>query len=185
MSAEKNIEQTGPGFRPQLVSGSISLLVAADENNVIGKDNKLPWHMPNDLKYFKNQTWGMPVLMGRKTFESIGKPLPGRKNIVITRNKEWQKEGILVVHSIDQAIEKANEMAVKEIFVIGGAEIFSTAYKTASRIYLTRIHHKFDGDVFFPEVSAKEWTLVQNRYCAADEKNAYAHSFQLWEKASN
>src|SRR5215217_6831480 len=109
----------------------ISLLVAADENNIIGKDNKLPWHLPNDLKYFKNLTWGMPILMGRKTFESIGKPLPGRKSIVITRNTDWQKEGVDVVHSIEEAIKKAESFGVKEVFVIGGAEIFKTSFPNA------------------------------------------------------
>src|SRR3954470_23147843 len=92
----------------------LSLLVAADEKNVIGKNNTLPWHLPSDLKYFKNQTWGMPILMGRKTFESIGKPLLGRKNIVITRNRDWKKEGVEVVHSLEAAIEKAEASGVKE-----------------------------------------------------------------------
>lgn len=160
----------------------LSLLVAADEQNVIGKNNQLPWHLPNDLKYFKNQTWAMPILMGRKTFESIGKPLAGRKSIVITRNKEWKHDGVSVVHSIDQAIALAMEMGVKEVFVIGGAEIFLSAFPRAGRIYLTRIHHTFDGDVYFPDVSSGEWNLVGNRFCSTDEKNAYAHSFQVWER---
>src|SRR5215213_8612683 len=124
----------------------LSLLVAADENNTIGKDNKLPWHLPNDLKYFKNQTWAMPILMGRKTFESIGKPLPGRKSIVITRSDHWHYEGVDVVHSVDEAIAKAKQLGVKEVFVIGGAEIFKTSFNQANRIYLTRIHHQFEGD---------------------------------------
>jgi dihydrofolate reductase len=160
----------------------LSLLVAADENNIIGKDNKLPWHLPNDLKYFKNQTWAMPILMGRKTFESIGKPLQGRKSIVVTRNKEWKHDGVEVVHSVAQAIEKAKEFGVKEIFVIGGAEIFQTAFEQANRVYLTRIHHQFDGDAYFPNVSEKGWSLVQSRFCAADEKNKYDHTFQVWER---
>jgi dihydrofolate reductase len=161
----------------------ISLLVAADEGNIIGKNNKLPWHLPNDLKYFKNQTWGMPILMGRKTFESIGKPLQGRKSIVITRNKEWVQTGVDVVHSIVEAVQRAGEYGAKEIFVIGGAEIFKTTFQEANRIYLTRIHHSFDGDAFFPKISEKEWKLVRNRDCMADEKNAYAHSFQVWERS--
>ena len=160
----------------------LSLLVAASENNVIGKDNQLPWHLPNDLKYFKNQTWGMPILMGRKTFESIGKALQGRKSIVITRNAAWQHENVDIVHSVEEAIAKAKEYGVKEIFVIGGAEIFNTAFEKADRIYLTRVHHQFEGDAFFPEVSASGWNLVQSRFCPADEKNAYAHSFQVWER---
>src|SRR5215204_5513926 len=151
----------------------LSLLVAASENHVIGKDNKLPWHLPNDLKYFKNLTWGMPILMGRKTFESIGKALPGRKSIVITRNNNWQHEGVEVVHSIEEAIKKAESFGVKEIFVIGGAEIFNTSLPKADRIYLTRIHHNFDGDAHFPQVSLQEWNLTSSRFCEADEKNPY------------
>ena len=160
----------------------LSLLVAASENNVIGKDNQLPWHLPNDLKYFKNLTWGMPILMGRKTFDSIGKPLPGRKSIVITRNMDWQQEHVVVVHSIDGAIEKARQDDVKEVFVIGGAEIFHTSFKTASRIYLTRVHAEIDGDVFFPELQESDWKLISAKRCEADDKNAFAHTFQVWER---
>jgi dihydrofolate reductase len=161
---------------------TLSLLLAAAENNVIGKDNKLPWHLPNDLKYFKNLTWGMPVIMGRKTYESFGKPLRGRRNIVITRNKDWKGEGVDMVNSIEEAIELAKESAVKEIFIIGGGEIFKTILPKADRIYLTRIHHSFDGDAFFPEIKENEWQLVNERRCEADEKNVYAHSFQVWER---
>jgi dihydrofolate reductase len=159
----------------------LSLLVAADENNVIGKDNKLPWHLPDDLKYFRNQTWAMPILMGRKTFESIGKPLPGRKSIVITRSTDWKHEGVSVVHSIAEAVEEATTLGVKEIFVIGGAEIFKTSFSRANRIYLTRIHHKFEGDAYFPELSS-DWQLARSRFCKADNKNAYAHTFEVWER---
>jgi len=160
----------------------VSLLVAAGENNAIGKDNALPWHLPNDLKYFRNQTWAMPVLMGRKTYDSIGRPLPGRQNIVITRNRHWNAEGITVVHSLREALEAAQRLDVKEIFVIGGAQIFTEAFPVAGRIYLTRVHHSFEGDVFFPDIDPSQWTLVSSRYCAADEKNAYAHTFEVWEK---
>jgi dihydrofolate reductase len=160
----------------------VSLLVAASENNIIGKDNQLPWHLPNDLKYFKNLTWGMPILMGRKTFDSIGKPLPGRKSIVITRNSDWQHEGVDVVHSIEDAIQKAESYGVKEIFVIGGAEIFETSLPTANRIYLTRIHQEFEGNVFFPQLSEEDWQLTSSRYCEADEKNIYHHTYQVWNR---
>lgn len=163
----------------------ISLLLAASENNVIGKDNKLPWHLPNDLKYFKNLTWGMPILMGRKTFDSIGKPLPGRKSIVITRNKEWQHEGVDVVHSLDEAAERATAYGAKEIFIIGGAEIFQSALPQADRIYLTRIHHHFDGDTFFPTLPPTQWQLASERFCEADEKNPYNHTYQVWERTAN
>lgn len=160
----------------------VSLLLAASENNVIGKDNQLPWHLPDDLKYFKNMTWGLPILMGRKTFDSIGKPLPGRKSIVITRDNNWTRDGVEVVHSIEDAIKKAESFGAKEIFVIGGAQIFNTALPMANRIYLTRIHQRFNGDVFFPEISEQEWGLVSSRFCPADEKNAYDHTYQVWQK---
>ena len=124
----------------------------------------------------------MPILMGRKTFESIGKALAGRKSIVITRNNGWQHEGVDVVHSIGEAITKAETFGVKEIFVIGGAEIFNTALPDAGRIYLTRIHHAFDGDVFFPEIKESEWKPATSRYCEADEKNPYNRTYQIWER---
>jgi len=160
----------------------ISFIVAAAENNVIGKDNQLPWHLPNDMKYFKNQTWGMTVIMGRKSLESLGKPLQGRKNIVVTRNKDWKREGAEVAHSIDEAIELAKKTGANEIFIIGGAEIFKAAMPVADRIYLTRIHHKFEGDAYFPEVEESQWQLVQSRFCNADDKNQYPHTFQVWER---
>lgn len=160
----------------------LSLLVAADEGNVIGKDNRLPWHLPGDLKYFKNQTWGMPILMGRKTFDSIGKPLPGRKNIVITRNPEWRHENVTTVHSIEDAIAAAEEAGAREVFVIGGAEIFRSAWPQAQRIYLTRIHHRFEGDSFFPDL-ADGWKRVRSRFCAANDKDPYDHTFEVWERA--
>lgn len=160
----------------------LSLLVAADEDNVIGKDNQLPWHLPNDLKYFKNLTWGLPIVMGRKTFESIGKPLPGRTNIVITRNTGYKAEGTEVVHTIEAALQVAQQKGAKEIFVIGGAEIFNSVFNQAHRIYLTRIHHRFEGDVFFPQPDG-HWKLVKAQPYKADEKNGYDHTFQVWEKA--
>ena len=180
---EEKKESIGPNLPLQAETGglTLSLLVAASENNVIGKDNKLPWHLPADLKYFKNLTWAMPILMGRKTFESIGKALPGRQSIVITRNNDWQQDGVDAVHSIEEAIAKAQSLGAKEIFVIGGAEIFNTALPQADRIYLTRIHHHFEGDAFFPELT-DEWDLVSERICEKDEKNIYNYSFQVWER---
>ena len=161
----------------------ISLLVAASENNVIGKDNALPWTLPNDMRYFKNQTWGMPVISGRKTYESLGKPLPGRKNIIITRNKNWDGKGTDVVHSLNEAIDKAITFGANEVFIIGGAQIFQEAMRIATRIYITRIHHQFDGDAFFPEIDHNQWMLTKNVFCHADAKNAYSHTFQVWERS--
>lgn len=176
-----NLQPATPTF---MNTPLISFVVAADEGNVIGHNNQLPWHLPNDLKYFKNLTWGMPVLMGRKTFDSIGRPLPGRQNIVITRSKDWQHEGVTVVHSVEEALAVASGADVQEVFVIGGAEIFRTAYPRAGRLYLTRVHHHFEGDVFLPVLSEQEWQLQKETACAADEKNAYAHTFQVWERSA-
>ena len=160
----------------------ISFIVAVDENNLMGKGLELPWHLPNDMKYFKNQTWGMAVVMGRKTLDALGKPLQGRQNIVITRNKDWKPEGTQVAHSLDEAIEKAKETGAAEIFIIGGAEIFKMALPAANRIYLTRIHHQFEGDVYFPQIPTNEWQLVKSHFSAADEKNKYNHTFEVWER---
>jgi dihydrofolate reductase len=124
----------------------------------------------------------MTVIMGRKSLESLGKPLQGRKNIVVTRNKDWNVEGAEVAHSIDDAIELAKQTGVKEIFILGGAEIFKTSMPIADRIYLTRIHHKFEGDAYFPEVSPNEWNLVKSHFHDADEKNQYSHTFEVWER---
>ena len=160
----------------------ISFIVAASENNVIGKDNKLPWCLPTDMRYFKNVTWGMPVIMGRKSFESLGKALKGRTNIVVTRNKEWQAEGTQVVQSIDQAITLATQTDAKEIFIIGGAEIFRSALPSADRIYLTLVHGNFNGYAFFPSMEPEEWKLWSKHEVAAEEKKPKPEAFQVWER---
>ena len=160
----------------------ISFVVAASENNVIGKDNQLLWNLPKDMKFFKNVTWGMPIVMGRKTFESMGsKPLSGRKNIVITRKSDWKAEGVSVVNSVDAAVALANELNYKEIFIIGGGEIFMIALNKANKIYITRVHTELEGDTYFPVIE-NDWTLVSNVDNPADDKHAYAFSFQLWER---
>jgi dihydrofolate reductase len=161
---------------------NISLVVAAATNNTIGKDGKMPWHLPNDMKYFKNVTWGMPVVMGRKTFESLGKVLPGRKNIVITRQAGWQTDGTVAVKSIDDALFVAKATDTKEVMVIGGGEIYKALFDKASRIYLTRVEAEPEGDTFFPALNPKEWHLVNQQIHEADEKNPYNYSFQLWER---
>lgn len=160
----------------------ISLVVAASENNVIGKDNKLLWHLPNDMKFFKNTTWAMPVVMGRKTFDSLGKPLTGRTNIVITRKENWKKEGVKVVKSLDEAIALAGDADAKEVFVIGGGEIFRQSIDRADKIYLTRVHTTVEGDTFFPEVPETQWELASNLDFAADNKHAFSYSFQIWQR---
>ena len=161
----------------------ISLIVAAAENNAIGKKNQLLWHLPRDLKFFKNITWAMPVVMGRKTFESMGgKPLPGRTNIIITRQPGWKADGVFVVNSLDAAEAVAVKMDFKELFVIGGGEIYIIAFDRASKIYMTRVHTEIDGDTFFPVIDNNDWKLITNTDNPADEKHAYPYSFQVWEK---
>lgn len=160
----------------------ISLIVAAANNNVIAKDGQMPWRQSNDLQYFKNITWGMPVIMGRKTFQSMGKALPGRKNIVITRQADWRPEGTVIVKSLDEALTQAAATDAKEAMVIGGGEIYRLAIEKADRIYLTRIKAEPGGDIFFPEVNTNEWKLIRSDDHVADEKNQYDYSFQVWEK---
>lgn len=160
----------------------ISLVVAAANNNAIGKEGKLLWTLPNDMKFFKNVTWGMPVVMGRKTFESLGKPLAGRKNIVITRQSGWKAEGTVVVKTIDDALFVAKETDAKEVMVIGGGEIYKSVFEKAKRIYITRVDAEFEADTFFPVIHPGQWHLVSQKNHEADEKNAYNYSFQVWER---
>jgi dihydrofolate reductase len=165
---------------------TIAMIVAAAEDNAIGKDNGLLWHLPNDLKFFKNITWGMPVVMGRKTYESIaGEPLPGRFNIVITRDQDFDPgdSAVWVVHSLDEAISKARETNCKELFIAGGGEIYAQAMPRADRIYLTRILGHFpDAEIYFRDFHEKEWMLKSRLEFPADEKHAYAYRFEVWER---
>ena len=161
---------------------TISLVVAASENNAIGKNNQLIWHLPNDLKFFKNITWGFPVIMGRKSFESVNKPLPGRTNIVITTNPDWKVETVIVVKNLKDAIQKAAETNSKQIFIIGGGDIYKQSMDIADSIYITRVHADLEGDTFFPEIDRSKWKLTSNQDFEADEKHEYSYSFQIWEK---
>ena len=161
---------------------TISFAVAASENNVIGKDNQLLWSLPNDMKFFKNTTWGMPVIMGRKTYDSLGKPLKGRTNIVITRQQDWAAEGVTVTSSLEDAIKAAAETDANEAFVIGGGEIFRQALPLTTRIVLTRVHTAIEGDAFFPELDPDSWEMEWHQDHEADEKHAYAYSFQIWRR---
>ncbi|MCW3463807.1 dihydrofolate reductase [Chitinophaga nivalis] len=160
----------------------ISIIVAASENNVIGINNQLPWRLSADLKYFKNTTMGKPIIMGRKTFASLGKPLPGRPNIVITRQADYEQEGVYVTNTIEEAIEKARSFGEPEIFVTGGSQIFEQAWQQIDRIYLTRVYAVVPGDAFFPGMDATDWNLVRDERHEADEKNQYPFSFQVWER---
>ena len=163
----------------------ISLIVATSTNNTIGKDNQLLWHLPNDLKFFKNTTWGMPVIMGRKTFEAVNKPLPGRFNIVITRQADWKAGGTISATDLNDALQKAKETNCNEIFVIGGGEIYKQSIEIADKIYITRVHATLDGDTFFPAIDETEWQLTANQDFGVDEKHKYAYSFQTWIRIHN
>ncbi len=157
----------------------LSLIVAADRNNVIGKDNALIWHLPNDLRYFKEKTTGHAIIMGRRTFESVGKPLPNRRNIIITRNPGFKAEGCEVVTSLEAAMALVNPQ--DENFIVGGEEIYRQALPLADRVYLTRIDHAFEGDRHFPELGP-EWELTASTEGVLDEKNQFAHTFLIFDR---
>ncbi|MFA7682275.1 MAG: dihydrofolate reductase [Candidatus Peribacteraceae bacterium] len=158
----------------------ISLVAAASENNVIGKDGGIPWDLPKDFKHFHDATKGKPIIMGRKTQESIGRILPGRRNIVITR-QDVQIEGCDVVHSIKEALDLVHD--APEVCVIGGGEIYKQALPFATHIDLTRVHTTIeDGDAFFPEFSEEEWQEVSRERCESDQDHAYAYTFLVYER---
>jgi dihydrofolate reductase len=157
----------------------ISFVVAMDENRVIGKNNQLPWHLPEDLKFFKRVTMGHPIAMGRKTHESIGRVLPGRENIVITRKPDYQSENCTIFYSVEDFVKYSREQN-DEIFVIGGAEIFKETFAYVDRLYITLIHTEFAGDTFFPEFNLGDWELVSNEKGIKDEKNPYDYDFRLY-----
>lgn len=164
----------------------VSLIVAVSENGVIGKDNDLIWHLPKDMKFFKDTTKGHHVIMGRKNFESIPhkfRPLPGRTNIIITRQKDYKAEGCIVVNSVEESLDIAKNNNDKEPFIIGGGQIYKLSLEAnlIDRIYLTRIHHTFEGDTFFPDLS-EDWKEVEREDCKADEKHAHNYSFLTFEK---
>ena len=158
----------------------ISIIVAAAENDVIGNQGDLPWRLSDDLKRFKATTMGKPIVMGRKTWESIGRPLPGRQNIVITRQAGFTAEGCDVVGSADDAIAAAGD--AEEIMVIGGSEIYSLFLSRADRLYLTRVHADVDGDATFPAVDESVWTTVSDERHAADDKNEFDYSFRVYNR---
>ncbi|MCF8464137.1 MAG: dihydrofolate reductase [Flavobacteriales bacterium] len=158
----------------------ISIIVAADENNVIGKDNELIWHLPDDLKFFKEKTSGHAIIMGRKTFESVGKPLPKRTNIIITRDKTFQPEGCVVVHSLANALKEAVKTD-ENPFIVGGEQIYRLSLPLTDRIYLTRIHDTFDGDRHFPKLG-DEWKEVETIDHPADVNHPHSFTFITYEK---
>jgi dihydrofolate reductase len=164
----------------------MALIWAMSRNRVIGRNNALPWYLPEDLKYFKRVTMGKPIIMGRKTWESIGRPLPGRTNIIVSRNTNFEAEGAKVVHSLDEAMEMAENIALindgDEAVVMGGAEIYRQALSRADRLYLTQVHAEVEGDAFFPEFDIERWHELGREDFSASGPNPYDYSFVILER---
>ena len=166
----------------------LSVIVAAAENGVIGRDNALPWRLPEDLRYFKRVTMGKPLVMGRRTFESIGGPLPGRENIVISRNPQFRAEGVRVAASLDEALQLARDIAlaagVDELLVIGGAQIYAEAIPAADRLYLTLVHAAVEGDAFLPPIDWQDWREIRRERHRGSGEDSHDFSFVLYERSA-
>ncbi|MCB0628651.1 MAG: type 3 dihydrofolate reductase [Lewinella sp.] len=160
----------------------VSAIVAAARNGVIGKDNQIPWHLSSDLKYFKRTTLDHHVIMGRKSFISIGRPLPKRTNIIISRDPYFAASGCLVARSVEEALSIAYDNDETEAFIIGGGQIYALSMPFLDRIYLTEVDAEPDGDVFFPDFNPEEWTLLSSEAHPADEKNDHAYTFKVYER---
>ena len=158
----------------------ISIIVAKSHNNVIGSKGNLPWHIPEDLKKFKSITMGKPMIMGRSTFESIGKALPGRKNIVMTRDKEYQADGISIAHNLEEALILCDQ--AREIMIIGGAEIYKLFFGMANRLYLTNVEKHIDGDVFFPEIDLSKWKMIREEEFPMNTERKIGFSLEILER---
>ena len=163
----------------------ISLIVAMDEQRGIGVEGRLPWHLPADLKRFKSLTMGHHLIMGRKTYESIGVPLPGRTMIIVTRNPNYQPDGCMVARSLDTAIEFARMGMDNETFIIGGGDLFEQSIDLADRIYLSQVHATLPADVYFPEISSDDWQETKSELVPADDNNLYAFTFKILERWEN
>ena len=159
---------------------TLSLIIAIDKNGLIGNKGTLPWHLPEDLKRFKKITMGHPIIMGRKTFESIGRVLPGRRNIVVTRNSEWRHPDVTVVHSLEEALTAVQ--GEDEAFIIGGAELFKATIKDIQKIYLTEIHESFEGDVYLPELDLASWRTIHSEEFPKDGNTPYAYRFRILKR---
>ncbi len=162
---------------------TLSLVVAASSNNVIGRDGGLPWHLPDDLRQFKRLTTGKAVIMGRSTYESIGRPLPDRRNIVMTRNADYVADGCDVVSSVSEAIDALE--GAEEAMIIGGGQVYRDFLPLADRIYLTRVQAEVEGDTYFPEIDEATWRLVSSEHHGADEKHRYAFDVMVFERRRN
>lgn len=158
----------------------ITMIAAAGENNELGRDNELVWHLPDDFKRFKQLTTGHHIIMGRKTFESFPKLLPNRTHIVITRNKKYHQRGVIIVHSMEEALNQAGNDA--QPFIIGGGEIYKIGLEFATKIELTRVHGTFDADAYFPEIPQATWKLISSEEHERDERHAYSFTYETWVK---
>lgn len=159
----------------------ISMIWAMGKDNALGCKNRMPWYLPADFAYFKKVTMGKPVIMGRKTFESIGKPLPGRENVIITRDACFKAEGCILLHSIDKAMEYARD---KDVFIIGGAEIYSVFMQVADRLYVTEINETFEADTYFPEIDYSRWKLAAAEPGIKDGRNPYDYRWLVYERTA-
>ena len=161
---------------------NITLVVAASDNNVIGKDNQLLWHLPKDMRFFKNTTWGLPILMGRKTFESLGnKVLPGRLNLILSNQKNIKTNGATLVHTLQDALNLAAKQDYKQLMVIGGGQIYELALPLAHTIMLTRVHTTIEGDAFFPALN-EDWIRKESTFYNSDEKHSYSFDIECWQR---
>lgn len=158
----------------------LSLIVAISENRVIGREGQLPWHLSADLKRFKQLTMGHHIVMGRKTYDSIGRQLPGRTSVVLTRQTDWTVEGVLTATNLETALKLAGDD--EEVFVIGGSQIYQLALPLVERLYVTRVHASVSGDTYFPEISSEQWQLEQSDSFNADEKNDHKYSFLVYSR---
>ena len=160
----------------------ITLVVAASDNNVIGKDNQLLWHLPKDMRFFKNTTWGLPIVMGRKTFESLGsKVLPGRLNLILSNQKNIKTNGATLVHTLQDAVNIAAQQDYKQLLVIGGGQIYELALPLAHTIMLTRVHTTIEGDAFFPTLN-EDWVKKESTFYNSDEKHSYSFDIECWQR---
>lgn len=160
----------------------VSAIVAAANNRVIGRDNQIPWYLSSDLKYFKKKTLGHYVIMGRKSYDSIGRPLPKRTNVIVTRNLFYTAENCLVTHSVEEALELALDNGETEVFIIGGAEIYKLSLPYLDKLYLTKVDAEIEGHVYFPELDWNEWTEISTEAHQADEKNDHDYTFCIYER---
>ena len=159
----------------------LSLIWAMDENRLIGNNNALPWHLPADLAFFKRTTMEKPIIMGRKTYDAIGRPLPGRQNIIITRDTAYTAKGCDIANSIDEAMSLVPE-EVQEVMLIGGASLYLQTLAQADALYITQIYHAFSGDTWFPEIDMSQWSETYREDFEADEKNLHAYSFMQYQR---